>query len=203
LSEWFLYREDVGIVGPVDSALVLEGIEDGRVPTDMKVRGVADTSWRSLSQIPIFALAVRTAPTLDPALRRPLLDGFGDAAAAAEQAHSIRPHVREAAARSVSAGDAPAARFGVPLGIASGAVLGILAAVLAARSIRSMPGQSPDIARASLTSTFQHVSAALAPAVSVPEPVAEATSQPASDRPAKKQKRAPHRAPSKLDQPGF
>ena len=214
MSEWLLYRDDVGIGGPVDSGLVLDGIADGRVPRDMKVRRIDDTSWRALSHIPVFALAVKMAPASAATPVRGVLEGFAEAQAAAEaeRIDSLRPHVREAPrpirqVRRRGSG-------GVVLGIVAGAVLGIVAVIGVTRSVPGLRGPAPAaaVAQAALAPTFHRTVAALGASGSPPEapsavPEAAAPVPPPAAPPPRIQKKrkpaAAPRAPSRLDQPGF
>ena len=139
MAEWLLYREVEGIVGPVDSRLVLDGIADGRVPPDTKVRGIAETAWRPLHLIPVFSLAVASAPPIDPTSPRVPFEGFHEGAVE-PVAPSLRPQVHDAAAWEPAGVPRPlGSRFSTLAAVMSGAALGLLLVMLASRTLPAPP----------------------------------------------------------------
>lgn len=216
MSEWLLHRDGTGIVGPVDSRLVLDGIADGRVPSDTKVRGVGETAWRGLEQIPVFSLAIRQAPPRDTSsLQRAVFDGFEEAAA--EPAHSLRPVQQDAAwDAAVWAPPKPSsrrARAGAAIG--GGATLGIVVVLLVLLRARSMPSSAamPAVAARALvrTSATLAVRRVIRSFESQEQPAAEephsgtqsavATAAPHAPRVAPAQQK--RNRPAGLNQPGF
>jgi hypothetical protein len=57
MDQWWLLGRDRKPVGPVSKALVLEGIQAGKVPSDSLVCEVGGTEWLGIRDVKLFANA--------------------------------------------------------------------------------------------------------------------------------------------------